>query len=101
MDRREEDVMKVVPPTPIHLRVVQPAPPFEANPCECGELKDVEAVEQHRRVLCTHQNACVRFADAQKWRGFHCGNCAAYLPMTKDQMRADLDGLAGLLRAIS
>lgn len=74
--------------------------PFRANPSPCDELKDVEAVDRMRQTLCINQAACCTFAASQDWDGFHCLNCYIFEPMTREEQRLQLEGLATLLTHI-
>ena len=75
--------------------------PMCANPVACNELKNIEDVEKHRRMLCMHQTSCCTFAAAEQWPGFSCLQCFAFQAMTPDQQKADIEGLALLLASIS
>lgn len=66
------------------------------------EIADPEDVPDLRRVNCAHMSACVGYSACQGWESFACGKaCTAYQPMTPDEHRRDLEGLAWFLSRIA
>jgi hypothetical protein len=75
---------------------------FGSNPIEAEFELSIDAIERGaRKVLCRRQVACTTFAAAADWTSFKCSNCAVEEPLSVDENRLDLDGLADLLRWIS
>ena len=68
------------------------------NPQEHPQLRDPENVEKYRRIHCTNYNDCLKFAENQKWDGFHCNDCTAYQCIDLPRYKEDLAGICKLWR---
>lgn len=67
------------------------------TPVACRQVFDPEEAARVRRLDCRHYSACLSVACRQRWEGFSCRSCPAYLAPTEIETRADLDGLAGIV----
>lgn len=71
--------------------------PLDSRP---EQLADPDEAPDQRKLLCRRYRDCLSHAVAMVWESFGCGSCAVDEPLTRDEQKRDLDGLAGFLRAL-
>lgn len=52
-----------------------------------------------RRLDCRSYNSCLTDAAEAGWSGFSCRMCKAYEPLSSDDKRRDVDGIADMFFA--
>lgn len=62
---------------------------------------DEEEVTKHKRIHCRRYTNCLTFAASQNWPGFACFDCRVEEPLSAEDQKRDLPGLAMFLSALS
>lgn len=70
------------------------------DPTPIPQIHDPELVPEHRRLDCRRYNGCLTVAYKQDWPGFSCAGCQVRDPLTDDERRSDLEGMARLISEI-
>lgn len=69
------------------------------NPISHPEIDDVDTAPDVRRLHCRMYTHCLIQAANKNWPGFSCNKCMAFVPLTKEEERADMEAFARLLGA--
>ena len=70
------------------------------RPVSAPAIHDPDLAAEVRRLDCRRYSECLSRAHAEKWDGFACGECSAYEPLTRDEARTDMEGMAKLIAEI-
>jgi len=71
-------------------------------PKPCGPIHDPDRAPIVRRLTCVNYGHCLGLAHRAGFRGFMCPRgCEWHVERSRDSLRADLDGLALFLAALS
>lgn len=68
------------------------------NPLPHAKIEHPDGADV-RHLDCVSYNSCLEVAVASGWKGFSCLSCAAHVPMGKEDLRSDIEGLAAMLYA--
>lgn len=71
--------------------------PLDSRP---EPLTDSDDAPDQRKLLCRRYSDCLSHALDMVWESFGCGRCGVDEPLTKDEQRRDLEGLAHFLSAL-
>lgn len=62
-------------------------------------IQDIEHTVTIRKLHCALQSSCLKVAAAEGWPGMSCEHCDVEMSISRDQARADIEGMSRMWAA--